>query len=52
MAVSAAVSSLSPVPITQPPRAQLLDVSCVKALDPIARNFSVTAAMRPLAGTK
>jgi hypothetical protein len=52
MAVSAAVSSLMAVPVTQPPRAQLLDISCVKALDPIARNFSVTAAMRPLGPTK
>lgn len=52
MAVTAAVSSVPPVPSTQPPRAQLSGVSCVKALDPIGRSFTMTATMRPLARTR
>jgi hypothetical protein len=52
MAVTAAVSSLAPVPNTQPPRAKLSSVSCEKALDPIGRSFSVTATMRPLVRTR
>jgi hypothetical protein len=37
---------------TQPPRAQLTGFVCQKALDQPARAVSVTAVMRPLAGTQ
>jgi hypothetical protein len=35
-----------------PPRAELRDFECQRALDPVARAVSVTAVMRPLVGTQ
>ncbi len=50
-AASAAVSTGAPAP-TGPPRAQLTQFDCHRALDPASRSISVTAVMRPLTGTK
>jgi CARDB len=52
MAAAAAASPIPPVPSTNPPRAELSAVACVKALDPVGRSVSVTATMRPLKGTQ
>lgn len=51
VAAVATIASVPPVPVTNPPRAQLSPLTCVTALDPVARNVSVTATMRPLKAT-
>jgi CARDB len=49
LASAAPLVSASPV---APPRAELRDFVCQRALDPPARAVSVTAVMRPVAGTR
>jgi CARDB len=52
LAAATVASAVPPVPTTNPPRAQLSVLSCVKALDPVGRSVSVTATIRPLKGTQ
>jgi hypothetical protein len=47
----AAAPSPSPAP-PAPPRAELSDPLCVRALDPANREVSITAVMRPVRGTE
>lgn len=55
MVVVASISIFSAASVagaTAPPRAQLRSFSCQRALDPANRSVSVTAVMRPVAGTQ
>ena len=55
--VTASIAGAAPPPpsiavaATAPSRAQLADFICQRALDPPVRAVSVTAVMRPIAGT-
>lgn len=48
----ASAAPLVPASTGPPPRAALRDFVCQRALDPPARAISVTAVMRPVAGTR
>jgi hypothetical protein len=53
LVVATATATAGPVgATTSPPRAQLRMFKCHRALDPPNRSVSVTAVMRPLAGTE